>query len=196
MKREELKKLLGDAGTDEVLDKIMAMDGEDIEKHKNDATKAADDLKVANDQLKAANTQIEEFKKLDVEGVKKAADDWKAKYDQAIEQHTAETKQRLFDSALEKGLTEAKAKNVKTIVPLLDLKGLTYNEADGSIIGLKDQLEKIKADEKNGFLFDAEEGEEPPPTIVTGSESSTSGNPMSKLEAAMFKGAGYQPPKE
>ena len=193
MKREELKAL---GLTDEQIDKIMAENGKDIEKHKNDATKAADDLKAANDQLKAANDQISAFKEMKPEDLKKAADDWKAKYDQAVADHTAETQQRLFDSALEKGLTEAKAKNVKTIVPLLDLKGLTYNEADGSLIGLKEQLEKIKADEKNGFLFDAEDGDEPPPTIVTGSENSTSGKPMSKLEAAMFKGAGYQPPKE
>ena len=48
MKREELKALLGDKADDAVIDKIMAMNGQDIEKHKNDATKAADDLKAAN----------------------------------------------------------------------------------------------------------------------------------------------------
>lgn len=169
MKREELKTLLGDKAEDAVIDKIMAMNGQDIEKHKNDAAKAADDLKAANDQLKAANDQINAFKEMKPEDLKKAADDWKAKYDQAVEQHTNETKQRLFDTALEKGLTEAKAKNPLTIKPLLDLNSLKYNEADGSLVGLKDQLEKIKADEKNGFLFDVE-GDEAPPTIVTGSK--------------------------
>lgn len=170
MKREELKKLLGDGADEKVIDSIMALHGADLETHKNAAAKAGDDLKAVNDQLKAANDQINAFKEMKPEDLKKAADDWKAKYDQAVEQHTNETKQRNFDTALEKGLTEAKAKNPLTIKPLLDLANLKYNEADGSLVGLKEQIEKIKAEEKNGFLFDAEETQEPTPEIVAGTK--------------------------
>ncbi len=196
MKREDLKKFLGDAGTDEVLDKIMAENGKDIEAQKAKTTAAEADLTTAKNQLSEANDQIKAFKDMKPEEMQAKVGEWETKYNDLVKAHDAETKQRLFDAALEKGLSGANAKNPATVKPLLDLNGLKYNEADGSIIGLKEQLEKLKADEKNGFLFEAEEGENPTPTIVTGSESSTSGKPLSKLEAAMFKGAGLQPPKE
>lgn len=160
MKREELKALLGDKADDAVIDKIMAMNGQDIEKHKNDATKAADDLKAANDQLKAANEQINAFKEMNPEELKKAADDWKAKYDQAVEQHTAEAKQRLFDTALEKGLAEAKAKYQNEVRSHLNIEEL--KDKDGNFIAERftEKIGKIKTDHAD--LFEAEEGEEPP----------------------------------
>lgn len=165
MKREELKALLGDKADDATIDKIMEINGKDIKKHQDDATKAGNDLQAAQGQLSEANKQIEAFKDMKPEDLKKSADDWKAKYDKAIADHQESEKKRLFDGALEKGLAEAKAKNVKTVTPLLDLNGLKFNEADGSLIGLKEQLEKIKADEKNNFLFDSEDKT---PEIITG----------------------------
>jgi len=192
MKREELKKLLGDGADDKVIDSIMALHGADLEAHKTAAATAKTDLETIKGQMAEANTQIEDFKKLDVEGVKKAADEWKTKYDQAVEQHAKETKQRAFDTALEKGLTAAKARNALTVKPLLKLENLKYNDADGSLIGLEDQLKALKADEKNGYLFEAEQSEEeggdPLPEIVAGTKGTQT--KTSTLETAMFKGAG------
>lgn len=188
MKREDVKKLLGEGADDAIVDKIMAMNGQDIEKHKSLAETAKTDLDTIKGQLAEANTQIEDFKKLDVEGVKKAADEWKTKYDQAVEQHTNEAKQRVFDTALEKGLAAAKAKNALTVKPLLKLENLKYNEADGSLIGLEDQLKTLKADEKNGYLFEADENQEKTPEIVAPVNSNST--KTSLLETAMFKGAG------
>jgi len=64
MKRDELKKLLGDAATDEVIDKIMSMNGADIETHKTKATELQGQLDTANQQLTEASTAIEGFRKL------------------------------------------------------------------------------------------------------------------------------------
>jgi len=192
MKREELKKLLGDGADEKVIDSIMALHGSDLEVHKSAAATAKTDLETIKGQLAEANTQIEDFKKLDVEGVKKAADEWKTKYDQAVEQHANETKQRAFDTALEKGLTAAKARNALTVKPLLKLENLKYNDADGSLIGLEDQLKALKADEKNGYLFEAEQSddEEEIPEIVK--ETNKTGAKTSTFEAAMLKGAGFK----
>lgn len=187
MKREELKALLGDKADDAVIDKIMEMNGKDIQRHQDAATKAGNDLQAAKDQLIEANKQIDAFKEMKPEDLKKAAEDWKSKYDKAVADHADAEKKRLFDAALEKGLTEAKAKNVKTVTPLLDLNGLKYNEADGSLVGLKEQLEKIKADENNNFLFNLEDGDDAPPQIVTGGKTNSSG--MDAFEAGLLKGA-------
>ena len=71
MKREFLKEL---ELTDEVIDKIMAENGKDIEKHKTQAETVRAELDTVKGQLSEANKQIEGFKDLDVDGIKKAAE--------------------------------------------------------------------------------------------------------------------------
>ena len=158
MKREDLEKL---GITDkEQLDNIMALHGQDIESHKTKVTTAQEEVKTVKDQLKEAAKQIEDFKGMDVEGIKKASDDWKTKFENA--QKDAETKmnQLKFEHALDGALSGAKAKNQKAVKALLNTEGLKLLE-DGSILGLKEQLEKIKSE--NDYLF---EGEKVDPKIV------------------------------
>lgn len=180
MKREDLEKL---GLTKEQIDAVMAENGKDIESQKAKLTSIEVDAKTARDQLAEANKQIEDFKKMDVDGIKKAADEWKVKYDQTIEKHANEEKQRLFDTALESGLKAAKAKNPLAVKGLLDLNGLKYNEADKSLIGLKEQIEKIKPE--NDYLF---ESTEQTPKIVTGGNNQTI--TTDAFTAALRKGAG------
>jgi len=162
MKREDLIKL----GVDEdVVDKIMALHGKDIEDHKSKLATAQTERDGLKAQLADANTAIEGFKKLDVDGIKAAADDWKAKAEQA-EKAAAEQIQALkFEHALDGALTGAKAKNAKAVKALLNSADLKLNE-DGSILGLKEQLEKIKSEAD--YLF---ESDAPTPKIVAGGKS-------------------------
>src|SRR5687767_3506822 len=83
MKREDLKKLHGDSATDDLLDKIMGLHGSDIESHKTKVTDLTTQLETAQGQLTEANTTIEGFKKLKPEELQAAADDYKAKWEQA-----------------------------------------------------------------------------------------------------------------
>jgi small-conductance mechanosensitive channel len=61
-----------------------------------------------------------------------------------------------FDTKLDKALTDAKAKNPKTVKALLNLENLKLDGED--IIGLKEQLEGLK--ESDGYLFDDDAGNE------------------------------------
>lgn len=70
MKREYLKSL---ELSEEIIDKIMDENGKDVEAVKNKYADY-DNIKV---QLKEANKQIENFKNMDIDKIKKAADDWK-----------------------------------------------------------------------------------------------------------------------
>ena len=58
-----------------------------------------------------------------------------------------------FDTKLDKALTDAKAKNPKTVKALLNLENLKLDGED--IIGLKEQLEALKtlAEAKNEEVF-------------------------------------------
>lgn len=57
--------------------------------------------------------------------------------------HDAEMEQLRVDNAIETALTTAGAKNVKAIRSLLDVSKLKLN-ADGSVVGLKEQIEAVQ----------------------------------------------------
>lgn len=179
MKREFLKDL---GLTDEQIDKIMTENGKDIE----NAKKGVEDLKVklketeanletVQAQLEIANKQIEDFKEMDIEGIKRAAEEYKIKYEEAKEKAAKELEAIKFDYALENALTQAKARNIKAVKALLDMEGLKFN--DGEIVGLKDQLEKIKSE--NDYLFDSDEGT--PEIVLPGSKGKDEPVDFSKL---------------
>lgn len=152
MKREFIKGLLPDI-TDEVLDKIMGENGKDIEA----AKKPFADYDTLKTQLADANKAIEDFKGMDIDGVKKAADDWKAKYEQAEKDHAAKLADMEFDGLLSSAVSTAKGKNAKAIRALLDVDALksSKNQSDD----IKAALDALKKD--SGYLF--EDAETPPP---------------------------------
>jgi hypothetical protein len=164
MKREDLKVL---ELADEVIDQIMKLHGKDVEAHKAQLTEAEKQATSLQGQLDEATKAIEGFKELDVDGIRAAADEWKAKAEQAKTEAAAEIEKLKFDHALEGALTEAKAKNPKAVKALLNFENLKLAEG-GKIVDLDDQLKVIK--EENDYLF---ESEQPVPKIVTGGQGKT-----------------------
>ena len=165
MKTEFLKSL---NLSQEVIDKIMAENGKDIAVEQKKAEKVIqerDSYKLKAESLETqvndANTEIQKFKDMDIDGIKKAADDWKETAEKAKADADKQISQMKFDYALSAALTGAKAKNAKAVKALLDMDGLKFN--DGKIVGLDEQLAQIQAD--NDYLF---ESDEPAPEFVKG----------------------------
>lgn len=165
MKTEFLKSL---NLSQEVIDKIMAENGKDIAVEQKKAEKIIqerDSYKLKAESLETqvndANTEIQKFKDMDIDGIKKAADDWKETAEKAKADADKQISQMKFDYALSAALTGAKAKNAKAVKALLDMDGLKFN--DGKIVGLDEQLAQIKTD--NDYLF---ESDEPAPEFVKG----------------------------
>ncbi len=153
MKREFLKGL---GLADDAIDKVMAENGKDIENTKGDLkaketeleTKTKE-LETLQGQLKTANKQIEDFKEMDVEGIKKASDDYKEKYDKAIKDAEKEIEGLKFNHAIENALNKAGTKNAKAARALLDIGALKDSknidkDIETAIAGLK---------ETDGYLF-------------------------------------------
>lgn len=168
MKREFLQNIkIGDQPlTKEIIDAIMDENGKDIEA----AKKPFADYDTLKTQLADANKAIEDFKGLDIDGVKKAADDWKAKYEQAEKDAAAKIADMQFDGLLTGAVSAAKGKNAKAIRALLDvdtLKASKNQEAD-----IKTALEALAKD--NGYLFDTEPV--PPPIGAPGTGTQHIGN--------------------
>jgi len=172
MKREFLEELKIEK---EMIDKIMSENGKDIETEKTKVTTKQTELDGLKIQLTAANKQIESFKGMDVEGIKKAADDWKVKAESAQTEAQKQIAQLQFDYALETELSKAGARNPKTIKALLKMESL--KNVDGDIIGLKDQLEKLKTDEAYLFVETTAEKDDKSKVIVnSGGQHGQSGN--------------------
>ncbi len=134
----------------ELIDKILDENGKDIEAAKGNLEEVKTQLSTANEQLASANAQIDGFKAMDIDGVKRAADEWKEKFEKAQKDGEAALNKLRFDTALDKALSGAQAKNAKAVKALLDMEAL---KLDGEEIkGLNEQLEAVKSE--NAYLFD------------------------------------------
>ena len=120
------RKQLEDLGlSKEQVDSVMKINGEDIENAKGAA---------AGDST-ALNTRIAELEKANSD---------------AAAAHEKEIAQLKIGYEVEKALGSAKAKNAKAAKAMLDMDGLKLEKE-----GLKEQIDKLVADESTSFLFES-----------------------------------------
>ena len=155
--------------------------------------------KLAEDNLKKANATLEEMK-----GKAGQSDEYKAQIDKlkdeakkAEEAHKATITQMKRDSAIESALTSAKARNTKAVRALLDEGKLVLND-DGTLSGIKEQIEAVKKD--NAFLFDSSDDDNGGGGNGGGKPFFGGSNPKGgasgdALRDAMFSAAGLNAPK-
>ena len=130
----------------EVIDEIMAENGRDVEAEKTKAKDLQTQLDTANNTIKERDKQLETLKNSpdNPEELKKQIqllqDDNKA----AKEAHEKEMKDLKVANALEKALTEAKAKNSKAVQALLELGDDVELNEDGTIKGLDEKIKALK----------------------------------------------------
>ena len=126
---------------------------------------------------------------------KSQIDKLKAENEEKDKTYKAEIQKMRKDAAIEKALAGAKVREAKAFMPYLDENKILVND-DGSITGLKEQLETIK--KEHSFLFETEEsdpdgsagnGKKPP---FWGGSSNGSGGRTTDLEAAMLEAAGIR----
>ena len=153
MKRETLK----DMGlTAEQVDKIMELNGVDIEKAKGKANELATENTELKAQLKKRDDDLVELRK-SVKDNETLSADFKAlqekyKNDRAdLEKQVAQVK---LTSALDLGLSGAKVRNAKAIKGLLNMDAIKLDDA-GQLTGLADQLKAIR--KSDPYLFDGGE---------------------------------------
>lgn len=177
MEREYLEGLKLDNDT---IDKIMAEHDKDIDGLKQQVDTLEAEKESLAGQLGEANRQIEDFRGMDIEGIKQAAGDWKTKAEAAEAKAKADVEKLQFDYALNAALTGARARDTRAVTALLDMEGLKLN--NGEIVGLKDQLERLKAEKE--FLFEGEGI----PRIVKGTNNNADTGGTDALRAAMGLG--------
>jgi predicted nucleic acid-binding Zn-ribbon protein len=157
------RKFLEDLGLEkETIDKIMDENGNDIENAKADTeklnTKISDlekEITGLNGQIKDRDGQLDKLKKSggDAEELKKQIETLQNDNKEAKKAHESEIRQLKVESAVSAALTTAKAKNIKAVRALLDLDDAKLSE-DGTVVGLKEQIDKLAKADDSKFLFD------------------------------------------
>lgn len=197
MKKEELIELGID---EEVAKKIMAINGSDIEKHKNQVNKLTQELETANEQVEAyktqlddANTQIQAFKDMDIDGIRKSADDWKVKYDTDIQALQEKMNAKEYEFAVKEYANQFKftSDRVKNSI-IQDLKAKEFKLENGSLLGADDYMKQLRESEPTSFVSDEPQDKLPQFSKPTG------GNPPQEPTfgfANMFTGVRTRPEK-
>ena len=137
------KKFLESLGVtdEETISKIVAEYGNDIKAEKD----AAETLKT---QLSEANTQIESFKGMDIDKIKKSAEDWEAKFKQSEADRTAfEHKTKVGSLVKELKLKDSIYEDY--LVNQLIEKELKFD--NGKLIGSDDVINAFKESHPDAF---------------------------------------------
>ncbi|WP_418427918.1 phage scaffolding protein [Anaerotruncus massiliensis (ex Liu et al. 2021)] len=156
---EFLKSIFGDAALtyDQLAEKLKGStdvklanlaSGQYVDKGKFDA--AQTELTGLREQLKSANESIEGFKKLDAEGLRKAAQEWKDKHAADTAALQEKLKAQAKDSAVRLAVAKENVHDDALTMAALDLGKITVAE-DGTVAGLADQLSALR--ETKPFLF-------------------------------------------
>ena len=180
MKREELKE---HGLNEEQINFVMAQNGKDVNALSdkiNGLTSERDGLQKQIDDRDEQLTTLKKSAKDNEElqsQIKQLQDENKTAKQNYQDQLAKQNKSFKIEGALR----DAKAKNIKTVLPLIDTEKVSVND-DGTLNGLSEQLDNIKQD--NGFLF-GEENKTPRVEIKNdfqdGNDKSTSDSIVSHI---------------
>lgn len=169
MKREELKE---HGLSEEQINFVMAQNGKDVNALNdkiNGLTSERDGLQKQIDDRDEQLTTLKKSAKDNEElqsQIKQLQDENKTAKQNYQDQLAKQNKSFKIEGALR----DAKAKNIKTVLPLIDTEKVSVND-DGSLNGLSEQLDAVKKD--NSFLFEADQ---PKPNVTLSNKFSNSDN--------------------
>ena len=182
------RKFLKDLGlADDVIEKVMAENGKDIEGLKSAGEASKTTIADLQKQLGDRDKQLETLKKSsgDNEAFQKQIADLQAANKTAKADYDANLKKVTLGNKIELALLGAKAKNTKAVRALLDESKISL---DGeNVIGLEDQIKAIQKSDPD-FFGDKKPGNPPPPA----GGMPPNPNASDAFVAAAMKGAGLQ----
>lgn len=190
MKRDFLKNL-GIEDKD-LIDKILDENSSDIGRAKGELETYKTQVNDLKNQIGAKDAEINSLKeKADkVDGLTEQINNLTADKTQLTNDLNTKVSALQKSYAIESGLRDAKAKNVKAVMALLDMDKISY--ADGTLTGLNEQLENLQKGEDTSFLFSGESHNAPAGTNVNNPPANGGNNPptTNTLAGAIAKAIG------
>lgn len=190
MRRDFLKNL--GIEDKETIDKILDENSSDIGRAKGELETYKTQVTDLKGQLDAKDNEIKSLKtKADsVDGLNQQITQLAAEKDKLSSDLTTKVSALQKSYAIESGVRDAKAKNVKAVMALLDLEKISF--ADGAITGLNEQLEALQTSEDTNFLFNTDTHVTPAGTNVNNPPANGGNNPptTNTLAGAIAKAIG------
>lgn len=145
-----------------VIDQIMAENGRDVNKVRDELNTYKTQVEDYKNQVSAKDSEISKLKiEADkVEGLTQQVTQLTADKTQLTNDLNTKVSEIQKNHAIESGVRDAKAKNVKAVIAQLDMAKITF--ADGQLTGLKEQLETLQKGEDTSFLFNTGDNHTPP----------------------------------
>lgn len=163
-------------------DKAVAENYKTSAEHEKKVTRLTDDLAAEKKRADDAVETLKGFEGKDFDAITRDRDEWKKKHDEAVADYKRQQEDREFNSALENAISEAKGKNAKAIMALLDtekLRGSRNMEKD-----IKSALDALRTD--SGYLFE-DNGGKPHFSAPNGAGSpSGTSKPLGTLSMAEY----------
>ncbi|ATH60201.1 phage scaffolding protein [Staphylococcus nepalensis] len=146
---------------EESLEKVMSLHGQEVQGLNDKVTQKetkVNELQSTVDSYKEDNKQKDNELK-DLQEKAKNGDDLQQTISYLRQANQEKENQRQkeiedlkFNHSLENKLRDVGARNIKAVRALLDSENLKFNDEENEIIGLQDQLEKLR--ESDSYLFD------------------------------------------
>nr|DAP03717.1 MAG TPA: minor structural protein [Caudoviricetes sp.] len=145
MKREFLEELKLDK---ETIDSIMTEYGK--------ATKVlVEERDTLKSQIDDANKEIQSYKDMDIDGIKKSAEDWKVKYEEMEKNQKAEKEKSLREARTNAFFNDVKfaSESAKAgVISQFNQKDFKYDEESQKFLGASEWLNDLKEKDAGAFL--------------------------------------------
>ncbi len=164
MKRDDLTKL---KMSGEQIDAVMAINGKDIERHKDIIEKQLGAINQLKSELNETGNKLFKMESEQIDSMVQA----NAVADKKVYDFC-------FEHTLNERLKQHQVKDVKAVKAHLNFEELKYNEESGEILGLENQIDTVKANK--AFLFDETDFM---PTFCTSAQGATKIRPAQNSEA-------------
>lgn len=173
MKREFLEGL---ELNKETIDTIMAEYGKTTQGLREER----DNLKT---QVEDANKEIQSYKDMDIDSIKKSADDWKTKYEEMEANQKAEKEKSIRNERTNAFFNDIKfaSESAKAgVIAQFNEKDFKYDEETKKFLGANEWLKDLKEKDSGAFLSDVAN-----PKFTTSPIAPTNDSSMDKILHAM-----------
>ncbi|UZP04385.1 phage scaffolding protein [Clostridium botulinum] len=184
MKREFLKEL---GLEDEVIEKVMAENGSDIQKEKAKTVKAETERDTYKGQLTTTQETLKTYEDMDIDGIKKSAKELQEKYDKDTQELQDKLSKQSYEVSAKEYLGQYKFANRRIAESIKsDFLSKEFKLEEGKFLGADDYIKGLQESEPESFVLEEEDDEEKVPTIVKSTAGSKPGKKMSLEEAMQY----------
>ena len=160
--------------------KAVAENYKTVAEHEKKVNRLQDDLAAEKKRADDAVATLKGFEGKDFDAITRERDKWKKDYEETVAAHKKEQEEREFSSVLETAITDAKGKNPKAIMALLDLDTLrSSRNQEKDIRAALDALRK-----ESGYLFDDNGGN---PAFAKRNDNGGAGGALTKKDIMAIK---------